>query len=56
MQFNDFLLPTRKLKVILKFKEIIVDKINFAARLYSAVYIAILKVSMYLSKPIKIVL
>ena len=47
MQFNDFLLPTRKLKVIVKSKEILVDKINFAASLYSAVYIAMLKVSMY---------
>ena len=30
MQFNDFLLATPKLKVILKSKEILVDKINFA--------------------------
>ena len=37
MQFNDFLLPTPKLKVILKSKEILVDKINFAASLCSAV-------------------
>ena len=37
MQFNNFLLPTPKLKVILKSKEILVDKINFAASLCSAV-------------------
>ena len=35
LQFNDFLLPTRELKVILKFQEIHVDKINFASSLYS---------------------